>query len=142
MFRSEKLFVRAFLAYLKFCNASVIPFGNQRFYDGIEKVHKYFIENQEQFGEKVNEISLLFLKRPIEGNFDEFQNVFLNMNGSVISLALKNPYYENAEITIDDETIEYFLNTPDFDINKECIKKCVEAFCEGAAVSCNSKIYA
>ena len=135
MYRSEKLFVNKFIACLKKLNVDDIPFGNNSFYKGIENMHQYFISNKEDLGKYRNELSLLFLRRPIEGVYDEFADVILEQNGRLMSFILKNPYYEKAEIKIDEEDAEYLLRNNDLDMAELHLFEFAKLFCRGAGIS-------
>lgn len=135
MYRSEKLFVNKFIACLKMMNVNGIPFGNSSFYNGIENMHQYFNSNKEYLGKYKNELSMLFLRRPIEGVYDEFADVILEQNGRLMSFILQNPYYEKAEIKIDEEDAEYLLKNNDLDVSEDHLFAFARLFCEGAGLT-------
>lgn len=136
MYRNEILFVEKFIASLKVLEVSDIPFGNDEFQGGVEKMHKYFNDHRYDLGELADELSLLFLKRPIEGIYDEITDAMLSLNGRLVSFALANPYYEKASIKLKDNEANSLLKDPCLDIDREHILNFAKAFCKGAKINC------
>lgn len=101
MYRSELLFVEKLIASFKLLKVNEIPLGNEKFQKGVDKMHHYFNMHFNEFKKFSNEISLLFLKRPIEGTYDEMSDALLELNGHYLSLAVSNPYYERATIKLE-----------------------------------------
>ncbi len=134
MYRNEILFVEKFIASLKKLNVSDIPFGNTEFHNGVESMHKYFDKHMYDFGEIADELSLLFLKRPIEGIYDEITDAMLSLNGRLVSFALANPYYEKASIKLVDNDADYILENLSLDIENNHILNFAKAFCDGAQI--------
>lgn len=135
MYRNEILFVEKFVASLKVLNVSDIPFGDGEFQNGVEKMHEYFNNHMYDLGELADELSLLFLKRPIEGIYDEITDAMLSLNGRLVSFALSNPYYERASIKLGEKEANTLLEDPCLDIKEQHVLNFAKAFCEGANIS-------
>lgn len=131
-YNSEEVFIDKFLACLRKLNVCSIPFDNDSFYNGIEQMRQYFQINRNHLGEIANELSLLFIRNPYEGNFTRFRDVISEQNGWYISF--ENPEYLNGilKITLDDA--DNILEDSDLQISRDCLYDFAKAFCQGADI--------
>lgn len=132
MYSSEELFMNKFIACLKEMHVNAIPFDNDDFYQGVEKMREYYSKNQQSFGEYKDELSMLFIQRPFDGLFSEFRRAISKQNGWYLSFI--NPDYVIADIKISNKDAEYTLNQEDLAINTKFIFDYAKAFCDGAQV--------
>jgi hypothetical protein len=132
MYNSEELFIDKFIACLKKLEVDKIPYDNNDFYNGIEKMQQYFYSNKDSLGRYKDELAMLFIKQPFEGVYSEFRKAFTKQNGWFI--AFENPEYIKASIKLDENGATYILNNNDLDIDKEHLFKFAEAFCKGASI--------
>lgn len=131
-YNSEEVFVDKFLACIKKLGVDSIPFDNSLFYDGIEQMSQFFQIHRSDIGEISNEISLLFIKSPCEGNFSRFRNAISNQNGWYISF--ENPDYLNGILKITEDDAENILEETGLDISNEYLYEFAKAFCNGANI--------
>lgn len=131
-YNSEEIFIDKFLACLRKMGVESIPFDNEYFYNGIEQMRQFFQTNRSNMGEISNEISLLFIKNPCEGNFARFRNAISNQNGWYISF--ENPHYLNGNLKITEEDADNILAETELEISQDYLFKFAEAFCQGASI--------
>lgn len=129
---SEENFVDKFLACLAKYNINSIPFDNHSFYRGVEEMSRYFQQNKEQLGKTANELSLLFLKSPLEGVFSRFRDAISEQNGWYISF--ENPEYTRGIIKISADEVDDILCADEF-LSAERIVGFTKAFCSGAQIT-------
>jgi len=131
MYRNEILFVEKFIASLRKINLESIPFKNDVFNSGIGKVHQYFRENNVIEQDESGDTELLFMQKPFVGDYDEISDVMLTLNGRLISLAIKNPLYEDAAIKISIEQADRLLKQENIGISENDFLNMALAFREG-----------
>ncbi|GHT90174.1 hypothetical protein FACS1894137_19560 [Spirochaetia bacterium] len=132
MYPSEKIFIVMFLASLKKMGVSKIPYDNEAFYKGVERMFDYFNKNKEQLGKYQNEIAMLFLRNSFGGVFSEFKGGMDRQNGDLMSF--DNPHYVSAEIELDASGADYILKQNSHEMSETVIRGFCTAFCEGAKV--------
>ncbi len=132
MYSSEKIFIMKFLAGLKKLGITEIPYDNDDFYRGAESMQQYFHLNRNVLGSHANELSMLFLKKPMGGTFFEFREGIARQNGSLMSF--ENPHYISATIKLDEIGANFILDQDNLDISREQILGFSKAFCEGAEI--------
>lgn len=109
-----------------------IPFDNSAFYNGIDEMRQFFYNNKEKIGKASDEISLLFIKNPFEGNFARFRDAISEQNGWYMSF--ENPEYIRGFIKITNDDAENILNESDLDISINDLYGFAKAFCRGANI--------
>jgi len=130
LYQSERVFIKKFLAALYKNNVKEIPYDNSQFYAGIACMESKFNQLKPTLGKYKDEISMLFIRNPIDGIFDEFKSGISNQNG--LLMTFDNPDFVNAVIKMDDKDSEYILNRGDIDINNDVMASFARSFCEGA----------
>ena len=132
--RAELDFAEIFVAALSYNHVSDIPFGENRFQEGMARVSNFIDENAEQFkeGEK---IKLLFIRKPITGTYERMLEALQYLNGSSISFALRNPSYETTIIKVPFLKAEKLLEDSNSDYPKELMLNVAEIFCNAAGVT-------
>lgn len=113
-------------------NVLQIPFDNDFFYNGIQKMQEYYLINRYTLGIYEDELSMLFIKRPFDGLFSEFKRVISTHNGWYLNLI--NPDYVIATIKITEKDAEYTLRQEELSIDRNYLFGFARAFCEGAGV--------
>ena len=132
LYNSEEAFIDKFIACLRLKNVTTIPFDNELFYAGIEKMRQYFHTNKEKFGEDASEISMLFIKNPLEGCFTRFRDAISEQNGWYISF--ENPEYTKGLLKISEKDAYRILQEEDISISNDKLENFASAFCEGASI--------
>jgi hypothetical protein len=133
MYASERIFVKKFLAALAFKGHNDIPFDTPPFYDGIEKMRECFQQIKYDMGVYADELSLLFIRNPIDGSFDEFKNGVSDQNGRL--LTFQNPEYISAKINTNTRGAEYILNSGDIGVSREAFISFADCFLKGANIA-------
>lgn len=136
LYNSEVAFIDKFIACLKKMSITSIPFDNTLFYNGIEQMRQCFQTNREYIGEVSNEISMLFIKNPFEGNFARFRDAISEQNGWYMTF--ENPEYIVGTIKITDLDADHILNEDDLNISQDHLFAFAEAFCLGANIQVNA----
>lgn len=132
MYNNEILFIDKFLSMLRKLGISQIPFRNEKYRNGVYEMKNCFVEFQPLLDKKVHDIKLLF----IDGGESDLAGGIMDCNdGNMISFELKNPYYEEASIKMDDEDADYILDDTSLEIPNYIIKAMTLAFCKGAGIS-------
>lgn len=132
MYSSEKIFIMKFLAGLKKLGVSEIPYDNVEFYSGAENMQQYFHAHRDILGNHVNELAMLFLKKPMGGTFFEFRESIARQNG--ILMSFENPYYVSGTIKLDEDGADFILSQDNLDVSNEQILGFSAAFCDGAGI--------
>ncbi|MBQ3165605.1 MAG: hypothetical protein II992_13335 [Lachnospiraceae bacterium] len=130
LYNSEEAFIDKFIACLKLKNITTIPFDNDSFYAGAERMSQCFQTNKENFGEDASEISLLFIRNSLEGTFTRFRDAISEQNGWYISF--ENPEYVKGILKISENDAMRILSEEDISIEKQWMEELATAFCEGA----------
>ena len=132
-FNSEIDFINEFIASLKKCGVSEIPFDNSEFYSGIERMGQYFQVNRAVLGDVSNEISMLFIKNPFEDVYKRFRDVISSENGCYMSFV--NPEYVRGVLDLTDEDADYILGKNRSGIPFDFVSNCASEFCAGAHIA-------
>lgn len=133
-YSSEESFIDKFIACLKKAKVSEIPFDNNAFFNGVEKMSQYFESKRGEFSEVVSdEISLLFVKNPFEKNYSRFRNAISEQNGWYMSF--ENPEYTKGIIRISDADADIILNEDDLNIPVNILNGFADEFCKGADIT-------
>lgn len=136
LYNSEEAFIDKFLACLKKLDITSIPFDNAPFYNGVEQMRQCFQVNRDNIGTISNELSMLFIKNPLEGNYARFRDAISEQNGWYISF--ENPEYVNGSIKISNADADNILNERDLNIPLNYLFDFAKAFCDGASIAFNT----
>lgn len=129
MYNNEILFVKKFLSALKKLKVDKIPFKNDRYRAGVQSMQMYFENYESTITPKCRDIQLLFLD---DGEGDLAEAIMDSNDGRIVSFELKNPYYENASVKIDDDVAELLLSDEELKLSNDFIYEMAKAFCNGA----------
>ena len=134
LYNSEIAFVNEFIANLKIRGLNKIPFDNRAFFDGVDKMASYFQEHRSALKDDAvniaDELSMLFLKNPLENTYQRFSNALSAENGSYLSFV--NPEYVVAILDLSKEDAEYTVRKNRSGIPPEFVRHCADEFCVGA----------
>lgn len=132
MYNNEILFVDKFLSMLKKFKISSIPFKNEQYRKGVTEMKRYFTERQANLDADLMDIKFLFMD---EGEGDFAEAIMGANDGKMISFELRNPYYENATVKMQEEDADYLLQDKELKLTYEFIEGITKAFCNGAGLS-------
>jgi hypothetical protein len=130
LYNSEEAFIDKFIACLKLKQIPDIPFDNKMFYAGVENMRQYFQTNRDELGDDASEISLLFIKNPMEGIYSRFRDAISEQNGWFISF--ENPAYEKGILKISEKDARKILEDDDLTMPIDKLQGFADVFCEGA----------
>jgi len=85
--REERLFVESFIAILAISGIKEIPFQNAAYIEGVTKLKnmvEYFESKLPGIG--IEDITILFVKRPITGEFVRFDQAIRDLDGLHLSI--------------------------------------------------------
>jgi len=137
LYNAEETFIDKFIACLKKMNVTSIPFDTPSFYNGIEQMRQYFQTSRDSIGETSNEISMLFIKSPLEGNFARFRDAISEQNGWYMTF--ENPEYVVGTIKISNADADSILKEQDLTIPQNYLFDFTKAFCSGANIKTSSE---
>jgi len=127
---SEEIFIDKFIACMRLRDIEAFDFDTDSFYAGIEKMRQFFLSNRNKFGNDADEISLLFIKNPIEGVYSRFRDAISEQNGSTISF--ENPKYTRSAIKISKEDAKELLRIEHLSVDDNYVEEMTDEFCVGA----------
>lgn len=127
MYSSEKAFMMSFIACLSQRDIKTIKLNDYQYAKGVESMCQYFRENRERLGGFSSELAMLFLKNS-NGEYRQFTTAIHGLNADMLSF--DNPFYFNANITIDRNDAGEILEENSEYISIEHIDGFVTAFCE------------
>lgn len=133
MYNNEILFVKKFLSALKVLKVEKIPFKNERYRAGVHAMQMYFDKMESTISPQFNDIQLLFLD---DGEGDFAEAIMDSNDGRIVSFELKNPYYENASVKIEENVAKLLLADKELELSNDFIYEIAKAFCDGAKLSC------
>lgn len=133
-YSNEFAFANEFISCLVLLGVKNIPFANQDFYDGVEKMAEYFTKNESKFGEAADKLSMLFNINPYECVYSRFRGLISERNGHGLSFV--NPEYVISNTTWSQKGAEVHLNAHKSGLQREDIENMTKAFCEGAKIAC------
>ena len=130
LYSSEVAFVNEFIANLKIRGVEKIPFDNTDFFAGVERMASYFQNHRGGLGDVADELSMLFLKNPLENAYQRFRNALSDENGSYLSFV--NPEYVVSFLALSEDDANYIIEKNRSGIPTEFVEQCAKEFCIGA----------
>ena len=130
LYRSEVSFIDEFIANLKIQGVKQIPFDNNEFFAGVEFMASFFYNNRYKLGSVSDELSMLFLKNPLENVYQRFRDALSAENGSFLSFV--NPEYRVSILELSEDDAHYIIKKNRSGIPGEFVKQCADEFCKGA----------
>lgn len=129
------VFLRKFLATLYLNGVRDIPFSGTEYNAGVCALQTSL---NDMIPEEVyDSISDIFLKTPVQEEFNQFRDILIALNGDVIGFsAMKNPYWRSLNINMTHYYAEKVLNEDDVEIgiSNEQFSAIANKFCEAAGV--------
>lgn len=132
LYISEQIFVDKFIAFMRLADIESFPFDTKEFYDGIERMNQFFINNRSQFGDDADEISRLFIKDSNEGVYSRFRNAIDFQNGKLVKF--ENPEYVKGLVKVSRKDAEKTINKEHISVSNEYMNEITDAFCKGAGL--------
>jgi hypothetical protein len=133
--REEKLFVEGLISALKCLEVENIPFANLRFRDGVARLKDFIVGHKAEYA-AIDDIEIIFVKRPPSGDYDRLKRAMEALNGTRLGFALENPKWESALIRTERKLAEEILEHPKYDLPKEFMLKAAKEFCSGVGIAC------
>ena len=130
LYSSEVSFVNEFIAYLRIMGVERIPFDNNDFFAGVDRMASYFKDNRGRLGNKSDELSMLFLKNPLENVYQRFRDALSDENGSFLSFV--NPEYAVSILELSKEDANFIIRKNRSGIPGAFVEQCAIEFREGA----------
>lgn len=130
LYNREISFIDEFIANLKVRGIEKIPFDDADFFAGVENMAVFFNKNRQVLGEKSDELSLLFIKNPLECVYKRFRDALSAGNGAFLSFV--NPDYVISILEISEDDAEFIIKKNRSELPKGFVGKCAEEFCKGA----------
>lgn len=79
--REKQLFICNLIDAFSCLNVTKIPFGNENYNAGIKALEE---KMKEEFPDSHEDLKILFLRKPISGNYDVFDNAIMLFLGSKV----------------------------------------------------------
>lgn len=133
--RQEKLFVEGLVSALKLLGVENIPFSNNIFQNGIDRLKEFVLKNKKDYP-TLEDIEIIFVQRPPSGDYDRIRRAFESLNGTRLGFALENPKWESAIIKTDRKLAEFIIENPKYDLPKPFMIEAAKEFCSGMEIRC------
>ena len=129
------MFLRKLLAKLYLSGVRDIPFSGAEYHQGVCALQAKLQDIVQE--EVYDQISDIFLKTPVQEEYNQFRDKLMALNGDIIGFSsLKNPYWTTLNINMTSYYANKILNDVDTNIgiSNEQFQILANEFCEAAGV--------
>ena len=85
--------------------------------------------------DKYDEISDVFIKTPVQEEYNQFRDMLISLNGDIIGFsAMKNPYWRTLSINMTRYYADKIMTDEDIGISDDQLFAGANAFCDAAGV--------
>lgn len=129
------VFLRKFLATLYTHGVQDIPLSGAEYNAGVSALEATLQEMLPE--EAYDKISDVFLKTPVQEEYNQFRDALIELNGDVVGFsALKNPYWRTLSISMNQYYADKILkDDTDIGVDNDALYLLALNFCEAAGVS-------
>lgn len=126
-------FLRKFLAALYLIGVRDIPFSGEEYTLGVVALQNTLQDLLPE--DKYDEISDVFIKTPVQEEYNQFRDMLISLNGDIIGFsAMKNPYWRTLSINMTRYYADKIMMGEDIGISDVQLFTCANAFCDAAGV--------
>lgn len=123
---ASTLFIDNLISEIRLLDVTEFPFDNTSFYDGVAKLHEFFLENISLMGEYGSQIEPIFEKNVFVNYYPEIRKTISKLDGTLLEIM-----DDKARIAIDRSAAIKIMEFSDIGFSQEISKKLAEAFLEG-----------
>lgn len=123
---ASTLFIDNLISEIRLLDVTEFPFDNTSFYDGVAKLHDFFLENISLMGEYGSQIEPIFEKNVFVNYYPEIRKTISKLDGTLLEIM-----DDKARIAIDRSAAIKIMEFSDIGFSQEISKKLAEAFLEG-----------
>jgi hypothetical protein len=126
-------FLRKFLAALYLIGVRDIPFSGEEYTLGVDALQNTLQDLLPE--DKYDEISDVFIKTPVQEEYNQFRDMLISLNGDIIGFsAMKNPYWRTLSINMTRYYADKIMTDEDIGISDAQLFASANAFCDAAGV--------
>lgn len=127
-------FLRKLLASLFQFGVREIPFSGTSYNAGVQAIQKLLEKMLDE--DAYDKISDAFIKTPVQEEYNQFQDMLIELNGDVIGFSsMKNPYWRTLSINMTPYYAERILNEPtELKLSRDQFSTIADSFCHAAGV--------